>query len=77
MSMKRIVVLIAGSFVVARLYAQDPKPMTVKETVDSLVAKNTEAKGGAQALAAVTSLRLQGKMVVNNGRLELGYIQIK
>jgi len=75
--MKRIVVLIAGSFVVAGLYAQDPKPLTVKETVDSLVAKNTEAKGGAQALAAVTSLRLQGKMVVNNGRLELGYVQIK
>jgi len=75
--MKRIVVLIAGSFVAAGLYAQDPKPITVKETVDSLVAKNTEAKGGAQALAAVTSLRLQGKMVVNNGRMELGYIQIK
>jgi len=75
--MKRIVVLIAGSFVVAGLYAQDPKPITAKETVDTLVAKNTEAKGGAQALAAVTSLRLQGKMVVNNGRLELGYVQIK
>ena len=75
--MKRIVVLVAGALVVAGLYAQDPKPITVKETVDSLVAKNTEAKGGAQALAAVTSLRLQGKMVVNNGRLELGYIQIK
>jgi hypothetical protein len=75
--MKRIVVLVAGTFVVAGLYAQDPKPLTVKETVDSLVAKNTEAKGGAQALAAVTSLRLQGKMVVNNGRLELGYVQIK
>jgi hypothetical protein len=75
--MKRIVVLIAGSFVAAGLYAQDPKPITLKETVDTLVAKNTEAKGGAQALAAVQSLRLSGKMVVNNGRLELGYIQIK
>lgn len=75
--MKRIVVLVAGSFVVAGLYGQDPKPITAKETVDTLVAKNTEAKGGAQALAAVTSLRLQGKMLVNNGRLELGYVQIK
>lgn len=75
--MKRIVVLIAGSVVVAGLYAQDPKPITAKETVDTLVAKNTEAKGGAQALAAVTSLRLQGKMLVNNGRMELGYVQIK
>jgi hypothetical protein len=75
--MKRIVVLIAGSVVVAGLYAQDPKPITAKETVDTLVAKNTEAKGGAQALAAVTSLRLQGKMLVNSGRMELGYVQIK
>jgi len=75
--MKRIVILLAGSFIGAGLYAQDPKPITVKETVDTLVAKNTEAKGGAQALAAVTSLRLSGKMVVNDGRLSLGYIQIK
>jgi hypothetical protein len=75
--MKRIVILLAGSFIGAGLYAQDPKPITVKETVDTLVAKNTEAKGGAQALAAVTSLRLSGKLVVNDGRLSLGYIQIK
>jgi hypothetical protein len=77
MPMKRIVVLVAGSFVAAGLYAQELKPIPVKETVDTLVAKNTEAKGGAQALAAVQSLRLQGKMVVNNGKLELGYILIK
>ena len=76
MPMKKIIVLIAGTFVAAGLYAQD-KPIPVKETVDTLVAKNTEAKGGAQALAAVTSLKLQGKMVVNSGRLELGYIVIK
>lgn len=74
--MKRIVVLVAGTLVAGGLYAQD-KPLAVKETVDTLVAKNTEAKGGAQALAAVTSLKLQGKMVVNNGRMELGYIVVK
>jgi hypothetical protein len=77
MPMKRIVVLVAGSFVAAGLYAQDPKPIALKETVDSLVAKNTEAKGGAQALAAVQSLKLQGKMLVNNGRMELGYVLTK
>jgi len=75
--MKRIVIVIAGSFVVAGLYAQDPKPLTVKETVDTLVAKNTEAKGGAQALAAVQSLRLEGKLIVNQGRLKLAYLQYK
>lgn len=75
--MKRIVIFVAGSFVAAGLYAQDPKPISVKETVDTLVTKNTEAKGGAQALSAVQSLRLSGKMVVNNGRLELGYVVVK
>lgn len=74
---KTIVVLIAGSLVAAGLYAQDPKPIALKETVDSLVAKNTEAKGGAQALAAVQSLKLQGKMLVNSGKLELGYVVVK
>jgi hypothetical protein len=75
--MKRIVVLIAGSLIAAGLYAQGPESIKVKETVDTLVAKNTEAKGGAQALAAVTSLKLQGKMVVNDGKLELGYNIVK
>jgi hypothetical protein len=74
--MKRIVIFVAGTLVATGLYAQD-KPLAVKENVDTLVAKNTEAKGGAQALAAVTSLRLQGKMIVNDGKMELGYIQIK
>jgi outer membrane lipoprotein-sorting protein len=77
MPMKRIVALITGSLFAASLYAQDPKPIALKETVDSLVAKNTEAKGGAEALAAVQSLRLSGKMLVNNGKLELGYVVTK
>lgn len=74
--MKRLVILAGSLFVAAGLYAQD-KPLAVKETVDTLVAKNTEAKGGAQALAAVTSLKLNGKMVVNEGKLELGYVVLK
>jgi hypothetical protein len=77
MPMKKIVALVAGSLIAAGIYAQDPKPIALKETVDSLVAKNTEAKGGAQALAAVQSLKLQGKMLVNNGRMELGYLLTK
>lgn len=74
--MKKLVILIAGALMAPGLYAQD-KPLAVKENVDTLVAKNTEAKGGAQALAAVKSLRLNGKMVVNNGKIELGYVVIK
>jgi hypothetical protein len=75
---KRIVsLLVAGSFLGAALNAQDPKPLNVRETVETLTAKNIEAKGGAQALAAVQSLRLQGKMIVNHGQLTLTYVQIK
>ena len=75
---KRFVILfVAGSFVAAALNAQDPKPITVRETVDGLVAKNVEAKGGAQALAAVQSLSLHGKLLANQGRLEFTYVQIK
>ena len=77
MLMKRIVVVVTGALAAAGLYAQGPESIKVKETVDSLVAKNTEAKGGAQALAAVTSLKLQGKMIVNDGKLELGYVMVK
>ena len=71
------IALTAGSLVATTLYGQDPKPLTVHETVDSLVAKNTEAKGGIEALNSVKTLRLQGKMIVNQGRLQLVYVQFK
>src|SRR5207248_4261193 len=69
------IALTAGSLVATTLYGQDPKPLTVHETVDSLVAKNIKAKGGADALNSVKTLRLQGKMIVNQGRLQLPYDQ--
>lgn len=77
MPMKKTILLVAGSFLATALNAQDPKPVAVKETVDGLVAKNVEAKGGAKALAAVQSLRLEGKMIANQGQLELTYVQTK
>lgn len=77
MEKRRLILLVAGAFVATGLYAQDPKPIAVRETVDGLVTKNVEAKGGAQALAAVKSLRLKGKMLSNHGQLELTYVQIK
>jgi hypothetical protein len=46
-------------------------------TVDELVGKNIEAKGGASALQAVKSLRLTGKLLVNGGQLQLAYLQTK
>ncbi len=55
------------------VHAQEPKQMTV----DQLVAKNVEAKGGAAALAALQSVKLTGKMLVNEGQLEFGFSQTK
>jgi hypothetical protein len=66
-------VLAAAPFLGPTLSAQELKPFTV----DDLVAKNIEAKGGAEALRAVQSLRLQGKMLVNQGQLEFTYVQTK
>jgi hypothetical protein len=46
-------------------------------TVDELVAKNVEAKGGAAALAAVKSLRRSGKLVVVGGQYVLDIVETK
>ncbi len=54
-------------------YAQQPQSLTVSE----LVAKNVEAKGGADALHALQSLRSQGRLLVNGGQLQLAYLQLK
>ncbi len=50
-----------------------PPPMTV----DELVSKNIEAKGGADALQALHSVRLTGKLLVNQGKLQLGFSRTK
>ena len=51
---------------------------TNQPTVDELVAKNIEAKGGAAALSSLQTLRSTGKLLVPiQGQIELGYLQIK
>ena len=67
------IVLVAASLIAPALNAQELKPLTV----DALVAKNIEAKGGIDALRAVQSLRLKGKMLVNQGQIEFAYTQTK
>ncbi len=61
------------ALVTSLAHAQETKQMTT----DQLVAKNIEAKGGAEAVHALASVKLSGKMLVNNGQLELGVTQIK
>ena len=46
-------------------------------TLDELVAKNVEAKGGEQALKSLQSLKLTGKLIVNEGQLQLALNQTK
>jgi hypothetical protein len=46
-------------------------------TLDELVTKNIEAKGGADALRALQSLKSTGKLIVNEGQLQLAYVEIK
>src|SRR5436190_6037272 len=46
-------------------------------SVDELVAKNIEAKGGAAAIAGIKSLRLTGKLLVNEGQVQFAYAQTK
>ena len=46
-------------------------------TVDELIAKNVAAKGGADALRALQSVRLTGKLLVNEGQIQLAYVETK
>src|SRR5437764_11365486 len=51
---------------------------TNQATVDELVAKNIEAKGGTTALKSLQTLRSTGKLLVQvQGQIELGYLQTK
>jgi hypothetical protein len=65
--------VIASTLIASAGFAQEQR----SPTVDELVAKNVEAKGGANALRSLQSLRLSGKMVLNQGQLECRYQQTK
>jgi hypothetical protein len=51
-------------------------PNVFAYTADELAAKNVEAKGGIDKLNAIQSLRLSGKLRINGGTLELGYVAL-
>src|SRR5438128_6245913 len=67
------ILIIVGSIIVPAVTAQNTK----SPTVDELVAKNIEAKGGSAALKALQSIRLKGKLLVNQGQVEFAYEQTK
>jgi hypothetical protein len=45
-------------------------------TADELAAKNVTAKGGLDKLHAIQTLRLSGRMLIQNDTLELGYVTL-
>src|SRR5437016_10034543 len=73
MHLRFVISLILAALIAPKIFAQDKS----QPTADELVAKNIEAKGGATALHDLQSLRLTGKMLVQQGQIELAYLQIK
>ena len=51
-------------------------PIALGYTAEDLVAKNIEAKGGLERLHAIQSLRLSGKLLINNGTLQLDCVTL-
>jgi hypothetical protein len=74
MHVRYIISLIIATFTISSAFAQG----TNQPTVDELVAKNIEAKGGAAALNNLQTLRSSGKLLVPvQGLIELGFLQTK
>jgi hypothetical protein len=70
----RFVILLVAALSASAIFAQDKS----QPTVDELVAKNIEAKGGATVLNNLQTLRTTGKLLVPvQGEIELGYMQIR
>ncbi len=65
--------IICVASIVPVQYAQEQRA----PTVDELVAKNVQAKGGAEKLQALQSLRLTGKLLIRQGQIELRYVELK
>ena len=73
MHVRFVISLIFAALTASIVFAQDKN----QPTVDELVAKNIEAKGGATALHNLQTLRLSGKVLVRQGQFELAYLEIK
>src|SRR4029077_527791 len=73
MHLRFVILLVVVALSAPSIFAQG----TNQPTVDELVAKNIEAKGGATALNSLQTLRSTGKLLVQQGQIELGYLQTK
>src|SRR4051794_29235743 len=71
MHLRLVISLIIAALCSPAIFAQGAN----QPTVDELVAKNIEAKGGATALNSLRTLRSTGKLLIQGGQIELGYVQ--
>ncbi len=74
MNLRFAFLFIASCIFILTASGQSPAP---PPTVDDLVAKNIEAKGGAAALKGIQTIRFEGRLVANQGQLQLTYTQVK
>jgi hypothetical protein len=65
---------ITSALLTSTAYGQAPGPSL---SVDDLVAKNIEAKGGDTALKAIQTIRFEGRTLVNQGQIQFSYTQTK
>ena len=73
MFLRLLIGFICAALVVSEGFAQDKS----QPTVDELVAKNIEAKGGASTVHDLQTLRLTGKLLVQEGQIQLAFMQVK
>jgi hypothetical protein len=73
MYLRSRIIIVFAALIASVSFAEDKNA----PTADELVSKNIEAKGGADALRALRSLKLTGKMLVQQGQIELAYLQTK
>jgi hypothetical protein len=73
MFLRFLIPVVSVTLFASTLFAQDKSP-----TVDELVTKNIEAKGGTTALNNLQTLRTTGKLLLPiQGQIELSYMQIR
>ena len=73
MVLRLLIAFICAALLVSQGLAQEKSQLTA----DELVGKNIEAKGGASALRDLATLRLTGKLLVQEGQIQLAFLQLK
>jgi len=73
MRLRSVIFFAFATLIVPAAFGQDKS----QPTVDQLVTKNIEAKGGAAALHNLQTLRLSGKLLVQEGQIQLAFMQVK